>query len=67
MLQQAAEILKTEEDMVQLLADKIASLSKELEFDWQKEANHVITVRPVVSDDQGALSWKQYIIVAKVT
>jgi hypothetical protein len=33
LLQQAAEILKTEEDMVQLLADKLHSLTKELEFD----------------------------------
>jgi hypothetical protein len=33
LLQQAAGILKTEEDMAQLLADKLASLSKELEFD----------------------------------
>jgi len=33
LLQQAAEILKTEEDMVQLLANKLASLSKELDFD----------------------------------
>jgi hypothetical protein len=33
LLQQAAEILKTEEDMVQLLADKLARLSKELAFD----------------------------------
>jgi hypothetical protein len=33
LLQQAAEILKNEEDMVQLLADKLASLSKELKCD----------------------------------
>ena len=33
LLQQAAEILKTEEDMVQLLANKLVSLSKELDFD----------------------------------
>jgi hypothetical protein len=33
LLQQAAEILKTEEDMVQLLTNKIASLSNELDFD----------------------------------
>jgi hypothetical protein len=33
LLQQAAGILKTEEDMVQLLANKLASLSKELDFD----------------------------------
>jgi hypothetical protein len=33
LLQQAAAILKTEEDMAQLLADKLANLSKELEFE----------------------------------
>jgi hypothetical protein len=33
LLQQAAEMLKSEEDMVQLLADKLDSLSKEMEFD----------------------------------
>ena len=33
LLQQAAEILKSEEDVVQFLADKLASLLKELEFD----------------------------------
>jgi hypothetical protein len=33
LLQQAAEILKTEEDMVQLLTEKLHGLSKEMEFD----------------------------------
>jgi hypothetical protein len=33
LLQQAAEILKMEDDMRQLLEDKLANLSKELEFD----------------------------------
>jgi hypothetical protein len=31
LLQQAAEILKTEDDMAQLLQDKLVNLSKELE------------------------------------
>ena len=65
LLQQAAEILKNEEDMVQLLADKLASLSKELKCDWQNEANYVITVPSVVSNNQDALSWEQHTIVAK--
>jgi hypothetical protein len=51
--------------MVQLLADKLHSLTKELEFDWQKEANFVITVPPVVPNDQDALPWKQYMLVTK--
>jgi hypothetical protein len=33
LLKQAAEILKTEDDMTQLLEDKLVSLSKELERD----------------------------------
>jgi hypothetical protein len=33
LLQQAAEILRTEADMAQLLEDKLANLSRELEFD----------------------------------
>jgi hypothetical protein len=33
LLQQAAAILRTEAEMAQLLEDKLASLSKELEFD----------------------------------
>jgi hypothetical protein len=33
LLQQAAEILKGEDDMVQLLSDKLTKLSQELEFD----------------------------------
>ena len=67
LLQEAAEILKTEEDMVQLLENKIASLSKELDFDWEKEANYVVTAPPVASSDQVALSCKQHTIVAKQT
>jgi hypothetical protein len=53
--------------MVQLLANKLASLSKELDFDWQKEANYIITAPPGVSSDQDDLSWKQNTIVAKAT
>jgi ubiquinone biosynthesis protein Coq4 len=33
LLQQAAEVLRTEPEMAQLLQDRLAKLSKELEFD----------------------------------
>ena len=56
LLQQAAEILKGEDDMVQLLSDKLTKLSQELEFDWKGEINYVITGPPTTSNDQGITS-----------